>query len=140
MRSLLLAGAAVIAMTSAGWAQTNQMTTGKANSADTYVSVPQNNDLSSTVVGLDIYNNDNKDIGKIKDIALNPDGRTTAYVVSVGGFLGMGDHYVAISPSAVSITYNSSDQKWHAKMNASADQLKAAPEFKYTGRWNASKS
>ena len=140
MRSLLLAGAAVIAMTSTGWAQTNQMTTGKANSGDTYVSVPQNNDLSSTVVGLDIYNNDNKDIGKIKDIALNPDGRTTAYVVSVGGFLGMGDHYVAVSPSAVNVTYNSSDQKWHAKMNATADQLKAAPEFKYTGRWNASKS
>ena len=116
------------------------MTTGEANCADTYVSVPQNNDLSSTVVGLDIYNNDNKDIGKIKDIALNPDGRTTAYVVSVGGFLGMGDHYVAVSPSAVSVTYNSSDQKWHAKMNASADQLKAAPVFKYTGRWNASKS
>ena len=140
MRSLLLAGAAVIAMTSTGWAQTNQMTTGKANAGDIYVSVPENNDLSSTVVGLDIYNNDNKDIGKIKDIALNPDGRTTAYVVSVGGFLGMGDHYVAVSPSAVSITYNSSDQKWHAKMNATADQLKAAPEFKYTGRWNASKS
>jgi hypothetical protein len=140
MRSLLLAGVAVIAMTSAGWAQNNTMTTGKANSGDTYVSVPENNDLSSKVVGLDIYNNDDKDIGKIKDIALNPDGRTTAYIVSVGGFLGMGDHYVAVGPSSVSVTYNTSDQKWHAKMNATADQLKAAPEFKYTGRWNASKS
>jgi sporulation protein YlmC with PRC-barrel domain len=140
MRSLLLAGLAAIAVTSAVWAQNNTTTTGNANSGDAYVSVPENNDLSSKVVGLDIYNNDDKDIGKIKDIALNPDGRTTAYIVSVGGFLGMGDHYVAVKPSAVSVTYNTSDQKWHAKMNATANQLKTAPEFKYTGRWNASKS
>jgi sporulation protein YlmC with PRC-barrel domain len=105
-----------------------------------YVSVPENNDLSSKVVGLDIYNNDNKDIGKVQDIALTPDGRTTAYIVSVGGFLGMGERYVAVSPTAVSVTYSDTDKKWHAKMNATADQLKAAPEFKYTGRWNANRS
>jgi sporulation protein YlmC with PRC-barrel domain len=78
---------------------------------DTYVTVPGRDDLSSKVVGLDVYNNDNKDIGTIKDIALNPDGRTTAYIVSVGGFLGIGDHYVAVDPSAVKVSYNDSDKK-----------------------------
>lgn len=99
-----------------------------------------NNDLSSNLVGLDIYNDDNKDIGTIKDIAMNPEGRATAYIVSVGGFLGMGDRYIAVNPSAVKVTYNDGDKKWHAKMNATADQLKAAPEFKYTGRWNGSRT
>lgn len=106
------------------------------NGSNTYVNVPANDELSSKLVGLDIYNKDNKDIGTIKDIALDPNGRTTAYVVSVGGFLGMGDHYVAVNPAAVNVTYNKSDNKWHASMNATADQLKAAPEFKYSGRWN----
>jgi len=109
-------------------------TVGSSNSSDRYVTVPSTDDLSSKVVGLDIYNKDNKDIGKIKDIALDPNGRTTAYVVSVGGFLGVGEHYVAVSPSAVEISYK--DSKWHADMNATADQLKSAPEFKYTGRWS----
>jgi sporulation protein YlmC with PRC-barrel domain len=140
MRSLLIAGLASLALTSAVYAQNNMNTTGNANTGGPYVSVPVNNDLSSKVVGLDIYNNDNKDIGKIQDIALNPDGRTTAYIVSVGGFLGMGERYIAVSPSAVSVTYNDTDKKWHAKMSATADQLKAAPEFKYNGRWNASRS
>ena len=108
-----------------------------SNSSDVYVTVPSSDDLSSKLVGLDIYNKDNKDIGTIKDIALNQNGRAAAYVVSVGGFLGMGDHYVAVSPEAVNITYK--DSKWHANMNATADQLKAAPEFKYTGRWAANK-
>jgi sporulation protein YlmC with PRC-barrel domain len=140
MRSLLLAGVAAMAMTSAVWAQNNMTTTGNASSGGTYMSVPENNDLSSNLVGLDIYNDDNKDIGTIKDIAMNPEGRATAYIVSVGGFLGMGDRYIAVNPSAVKVTYNDGDKKWHAKMNATADQLKAAPEFKYTGRWNGSRT
>ena len=57
-----------------------------------------------------------------------------------GGFLGMGDHYVAVNPSDVRISYNDSDKKCHATKNATADQLKAASEFKYNGRWNARKS
>jgi hypothetical protein len=116
-------------------------TTGNArNSGGAYVNVPQGDDLSSKVVGLDIYNNDDKDIGTIKDIAMNPSGWTAAYIVSVGGFLGMGEHYVAVNPSAVKVTYNDSDKKWHASMNTNADQLKGAPEFKYTGKWSGSRT
>src|ERR1700760_1538322 len=36
-------------------------TVGSNSGADTYVNVPSNDDLSSKVVGLDIYNKDNKD-------------------------------------------------------------------------------
>jgi sporulation protein YlmC with PRC-barrel domain len=112
-------------------------TVGSNNSSDRYVTVPSNDDLSSKLVGLDVYNKDNKDIGTIKDIALNSNGRASAYIVSVGGFLGMGEHYVAVNPEAVNVSYK--DNKWHADMNATADQLKAAPEFKYSGRWASSK-
>jgi sporulation protein YlmC with PRC-barrel domain len=115
--------------------RTSSNTVGSNSSSDTYVTVPSNDDLSSKVVGLDIYNKDNKDVGTIKDIALNPTGSAAAYIVSVGGFLGMGEHYVAVNPQAVDITYK--DNKWHAEMNATADQLKSAPEFKYSGRWTS---
>lgn len=113
---------------------------GNGGTAGTFVSVPNSDELGSKTIGLDIYNNSNQDIGQIKDIALNQNGRSQAYIVSVGGFLGMGEHYVAVNPSAVKVSYNGSDKKWHASMNASADQLKAAPEFKYAGRWDASRT
>jgi len=119
-------------------ADSGSNTVGSNNSSDTYVNVPSTDDLSSKLVGLDIYNKDNKDIGTIKDIALNPNGRAAAYIVSVGGFLGMGEHYVAVNPEAVNITYK--ENKWHADLNATADQLKSAPEFKYTGRWATNKT
>ncbi|WP_426440755.1 PRC-barrel domain-containing protein [Bradyrhizobium genosp. P] len=118
----------------------DRMNANAANNGSSFVNVPARDDLSSKVVGLDIYNNDNKDIGTVKDIALNPSGREAAYIVSVGGFLGIGEHYVAVDPSAVKVSYNDGDKKWHATMNASADQLKNAPEFKYTGRWNSGKT
>ena len=111
---------------------------GSNNASGTYVSVPSADDLSSKLTGLDIYNKDNKDIGTIKDIALNPNGRAAAYIVSVGGFLGIGEHYVAVNPEAVNVTYK--DNKWHADMNATVEQLKSAPEFKYTGRWSSNKT
>jgi len=39
----------------------------------------------------------------------------------------------------MTVSYSDSDKKWHASMNATTDQLKAAPEFKYSGRWTANK-
>jgi PRC-barrel domain len=109
-------------------------------SGSQFVTVGQDEKLSSNLVGLDVYNASNQDIGQIKDVAVGPAGRARAYIVSVGGFLGIGTHYVAMNPSDIKVSYNSSDQKWHATTGATSDQLKSAPEFQYTGRWNASKS
>jgi sporulation protein YlmC with PRC-barrel domain len=111
-----------------------------APSGSEFVSVANNDELGSKLIGLDIYNSAKQDIGQIKDIAMSQRGRAQAYIVSVGGFLGMGEHYVAVNPSTITVTYSDSDKKWHAAMNATADQLKAAPEFKYSGRWSGSRS
>lgn len=95
-----------------------------------FATIPAQGELSSRVVGLDVYNNANQNIGTIKDVAFDQNG-VRGYVLAVGGFLGMGDRYVAVRPSAVAVRYDSGDNKWHATMNANADQLKAAPEYKY---------
>jgi len=71
---------------------------------------------------LDVYNGSNN-IGRIKDVALGPHGRRRAVIVSVGGVLGAGAHYVAVNPRDIQISFNNSDQKWHATTNATADQL-----------------
>jgi hypothetical protein len=93
--------------------------------------VPAQDELSSNVVGLDVYNEDKQNIGTIKDIALDAGG-LYGYIVSVGRFLGIGDHYVVVRPSAISLEAN--DNKWHAKMNVNANQLKTAPEYKYSSK------
>jgi len=103
------------------------------NTGGMFTSVPSSDELSSKVVGLDVYNNDHQNIGTIKDVAYN--GTTVSgYILGVGGFLGMGDHYVAVRPSAVKLGYDAKDSKWHATMDANAGQLKSAPEYKYPSK------
>ncbi|RBP03754.1 PRC-barrel domain protein [Roseiarcus fermentans] len=125
----------------------NQPATGRATTAvdvpskgPSFIQVPDTAMLTGNVVGLDVYNSQNNDVGKIHDVVLGPDQSVKGYILSVGGFLGMGTHYVAVDPGAVAITYDDSNKTWRAAMNASKDQLKAAPEFKYDGRWSASRS
>jgi sporulation protein YlmC with PRC-barrel domain len=160
MRKFLLAAVAVSALAGASAvAQTATpnpaVTTDKMNSSTTqnvavtqdvpkngpsFVRVQNTDMLSSNVVGLDIYNQQNNNIGKIQDIAFDASKRMTGYILSVGGFLGMGTHYVAVDPNAVMVQYDAANKTWRATMNATKDQLKAAPEFKYSGQWTASRS
>ena len=125
----------------------NPPTTGRATTAadapgkgPSFISVPDTAMLSENVVGLDVYNSQNNDIGKIHDIVIGSDQSIKGYIVSVGGFLSMGTHYVAVDSGAVAITYDDANKTWRAAMNATKDQLKSAPEFKYGGRWSASRS
>ncbi len=106
----------------------------------TFIKVKNDDMLTSNVVGLDIYNSQNNNIGKIEDVVFDKADKVTGYILSVGGFLGMGTHYVAVDPGAVSITYDGANKSWRAGMNATKDQLKSAPEFKYGGQWSASRS
>ena len=90
--------------------------------------------LASRLVGLNIQNAGNENIGEIYDIILTDAGAVKAYIVSVGGFLGMGTRYVAIDPKAVTLT-RQDEKNWKATMNANKDQLRAAPEYKYESEW-----
>ncbi len=105
-----------------------------------FITLQSNDMLSSNVTGVDIYDNANHDLGTIKDVAFDSSKTVKGYILSVGGFLGMGTHYVAVDADSVKIKYDPSDKKWHANMNATKDELKNAPEFKYQGEWDASKS
>jgi sporulation protein YlmC with PRC-barrel domain len=124
---------------------------------------------ASKLVGVDVYNEANEKIGDISEIILDKSGK-------VGGFLGMGEHYVAVAydklkwvndpvrsastssdrpatAPATSVdsnartasdgnartttgtaTTSARSNNWypdHVVYNATKDQLKAMPEFKY---------
>jgi sporulation protein YlmC with PRC-barrel domain len=135
---------------------------------------------ASKLVGVNVYNDANEKIGDINDVILDKSGKVENVVLGVGGFLGMGEHYVAVAydklkwsnepprsttASTTTSTTNrpatnadgtartaangtatttgaatttAEDRKangyWypdHAIYNATKDQLKAMPQFKY---------
>jgi sporulation protein YlmC with PRC-barrel domain len=52
---------------------------------------------ASKLMGLDVYNEANEKLGDVNEIILDKSGKVTAVVIGVGGFLGMGEHDIAVS-------------------------------------------
>lgn len=105
-----------------------------AASAPQFITIHEDALLSSRVLGLDVQNADGEDLGRIEDIAFEG-GEIVGVVLSIGDVLGTGQHYVAIDPSSISLSYIKDENKWRATMNSRIDQLKSAPEFRYEGKW-----
>jgi sporulation protein YlmC with PRC-barrel domain len=52
---------------------------------------------SSKLVGVDVYNEANEKVGDIQELILDKSGKIENVILGVGGFLGMGEHYVAVA-------------------------------------------
>lgn len=52
---------------------------------------------ASKIMGLDVYNEANEKLGDINEMIVDKDGKVHAVVIGVGGFLGMGEHDIAVS-------------------------------------------
>ncbi|WP_314947451.1 PRC-barrel domain-containing protein [Bradyrhizobium cosmicum] len=163
-----LAGTALFA--TVAFAQSPTATTDKAPSATTTITTASNEWRVSKMSGVKVYNEANENIGSINDLLMDKSGAIKIAVIGVGGFLGMGEHLVAVpyeklkfvneavaytgagtNPGAKppastttgaatgtdrpATTTTSSASKWypdHAVFNASKDELKNMPEFKYS--------
>lgn len=81
-----------------------------------------------------VYNDLNDKIGNIYDVIISPDRKATYAVVSVGGFLGMGKHYVAIAIDHFEIRQGNLFLG-----GATKEALKSVPEFEYNKLEKATK-
>jgi PRC-barrel domain len=81
---------------------------------------------SSKIVGSPVVNDANEKIGDVDDLLVEPSDKVLFAVLSVGGFLGMGEHLVVVPFSRLQITGNRVLLPGGTK-----DALKALPEFKY---------
>lgn len=82
---------------------------------------------ASKVLGSSVVNEAGDTVGKIDEIIVGPDGKAPFVVLSVGGFLGVGDKLVALPYEQMR-----TDGKKIVLPGATKDSLKALPEFKYS--------
>lgn len=52
---------------------------------------------ASKLMGLDVYNDANEKLGDVNELIVDKDGKVSAVVIGVGGFLGMGEHDIAVT-------------------------------------------
>jgi sporulation protein YlmC with PRC-barrel domain len=94
-----LIGSALLA--TAAVAQTPNATTNNSMSAPAAATSSESsyhgNWRSSKMVGLNVYNDSNEKLGAVSDLLLDKNGKISAAVIGVGGFLGVGERLVAVS-------------------------------------------
>jgi sporulation protein YlmC with PRC-barrel domain len=136
----LIAAATLLMISTASFAQTTANTPSQAAAP-----VAAAGDWSaSKMSGVNVYNDANDKIGEISDVIVNSQEQVRGVVVEVGGFLGMGTHYVLIAMNSLKFANEAgkttaggtskTKREWfpdRAVLNLTKDQLKALPEFKY---------
>jgi sporulation protein YlmC with PRC-barrel domain len=127
---------AAVAATLAGvaYAQHSQ-TTGTAPQAQsqTLATLPPGASTVTNWYKQDVYDPSENKIGEISDVLVDKDGKISAFIVSVGGFLGMGEKHVAVPFDNVRETHGEvrgGRERW-LTMNTTRDALKSAAGFKY---------
>ncbi|MRI57492.1 PRC-barrel domain containing protein [Methylobacterium sp. DB1607] len=146
LKHLIIAGVALCCGSAPGFAQAppSTSTAGTAMStsseggikvADTatvklkFVTVKPADLMSSKLVGSTVYNNNNETVGEVEDLVIENGKTVTGVVVSVGGFLGMGESYVVLDPSTLAVSKNGN---WAVHADTDKDTLKNAPKFEYS--------
>jgi|SRR5450755_3412280 sporulation protein YlmC with PRC-barrel domain len=81
-----------------GVASAQTATTNKADAANSSAAMHREGEWrASKLVGVNVYNEANEKIGDINEVILDKSGKVANVILGVGGFLGMGEHYVAVA-------------------------------------------
>ena len=78
------------------------------------------------LIGCDVYNDEDEHIGTLDDLMIGDDRNVGFAILSVGGFLGIGSHLVAVTFDSLAI-----DDYRVVLPGATREELKRLPEFVY---------
>ncbi|HTW50867.1 MAG TPA: PRC-barrel domain-containing protein [Stellaceae bacterium] len=81
---------------------------------------------ASEIIGSTVYDVQNQNVGSVKDIVLDRDGRVSAVVIDVGAFLGVGGKNVAVALNDLKTTND------RLTLNRSKSQLQQAQPYHLT--------
>lgn len=85
--------------------------------------------LATKFKGTDVLGSDNQKIGDVSDILFDKTGKVEAFIISVGGFLGVGSKEVALAPSSFDVVPGQNGSADKLKLAATKDELKQAQNF-----------
>jgi sporulation protein YlmC with PRC-barrel domain len=114
-------------------ADPNPAATPPTASTTVHTAVPVNHIMpgqirATQMDGAAVYDAQGKNIGDVKDVILDKQGKVAAVVLDVGSFLGMGGKHVAVAMSDLKVDFDNNN-KPKFSIDMTKDQLKAAQAF-----------
>jgi hypothetical protein len=79
------------------------------------------------VIGAEVRNVMDEEVGTIADLVMDQDQKLVGVVLSVGGFICLGEKWVAVPVDQIS--FPSADQPARLQVAVTAEQLEYAPDF-----------
>jgi PRC-barrel domain len=141
-RIMAVAAVSGLALTSALAQSTTSPSTSSAPSATSTTAAPSaagkaefvakqspDQHLGSRFNGTDVIGADERKIGDVSDVLFDNNQKIVAYIVGVGGFLGIGQKDVAIAPSSFQTVAGKDATDMKLRLSMTKDELKAAPTF-----------
>ena len=80
--------------------------------------------------GARVYGPNDEDVGEVNRLILDNNGQVTRVVLDVGGFLGMGERQIAVTPDELNIVRTDDGNEFRVYVDANQANLKAQPEYK----------
>ena len=108
-------------------AATDTTTTGAIDKS-TLKELPAADIRAEEMVGTTVYGANDERVGEIGDVALAADGKIDAYILDVGGFLGVGEKEVAVGSDNLAFMTDADGNKY-LYTNFSKEQLDAAAAY-----------
>jgi len=103
-------------------------TTTAAIDRSTLTEMPMDGVRAEDLIGTTVYGANDETIGEIGDVVLTSDGKIDAYIIDVGGFLGIGEKEVAIGSDNLAFMTDNDGNKY-LYTNFSKEQLEATPDY-----------
>ncbi len=122
-------GAVLAQQTTTDGAATTQVPSAVPATTAVLTTLPQNVTTVTSFYKQNVYDPSDAKIGEISDVLLSKDGKVEAFIVGVGGFLGVGEKDVAVPFDAIRATQK--DGKWYLTMNTTKDALKNARGYRF---------
>lgn len=130
LKKLLMTTAVAGLMSGTAMAQTTPKDQSTPNSSAKVISSQTSDQfLASRFRGTDVIGPNDEKIGDVSDVLFDKNGQILAYVIGVGGFLGVGAKEVALAPASFQVIKGKPGEFDKLKLSMSKDELQQAQNF-----------
>ncbi|WP_281981320.1 PRC-barrel domain-containing protein [Thalassorhabdomicrobium marinisediminis] len=94
-----------------------------------YADVAYDDLTTEDLTGANVYGANDEDIGEVSELILSEDGKIEQAVLDIGGFLGLGEHSVAVPMDELQIIRDEAGMDLRVYIESSQEALEAQPEY-----------
>lgn len=84
---------------------------------------------TEALTGARLYSTNNEDIGEVDQLIVNSSGQIERAVLDIGGFLGLGEHRIAVPLEEIQIKRTDDGNEFRVYIDATQEALEAQPAY-----------